>query len=70
MRCASFIFENRFDTYYFRQQTPKDILVLLPSANKEVKLSLQTKVKSKALTYSRIHKATFDSLFNEIKEVQ
>jgi integrase len=68
MQYASFIFKNRFDTYYFRQRTPIDILILLPSAKKEVKISLKTKEKSKALILARLQKSTFDSLFKEIRD--
>ena len=68
MQYASFIFKNRFDTYYFRQRTPTDILLLLPSAKKEVKISLKTKEKSKALILARLQKSTFDSLFKEIRD--
>lgn len=64
----SFIFKNRLNTYYFRQKTPKKILQQLPSAKKEVKISLKTKEKSKALVLARLHKTSFDMLFREITE--
>ena len=67
MQAPSFIFKNRFNTYYFRQRTPSDILKLLPSAKKEVKISLKTRDKTKALVLARQHKAKFDSLFQEIR---
>lgn len=64
----SFIYKNRYHTYYFRQKTPKNILQQLPSAKKEVKISLKTKEKSKALALARLHKTSFDMLFREITE--
>jgi integrase len=68
MQIPSFIFKNRFDTYYFRQRTPKDILDHLPNAKNEVKFSLKNKDKSTALVLARCHKAKFDAFFEWIRD--
>ena len=41
----------------------------MPSAKKEVKISLKTKEKTKALVLARQHKAKFDALFEVLREV-
>ena len=58
---------NRFHTFYFRQRTPLDILKAIPSAKKEVKISLRTKCRATAITQARQHKVMFDLLFLKIR---
>lgn len=69
MKTFSYIFQNRFNTFYFRQKTPKEVLFLLPRAKKEVKISLKTKEKASAFVLARQHKVAFDGLFSALKEV-
>ncbi len=68
MQHNNFIFLNRFHTYYFRQRTPFDILNVIPSAKKEIKISLRTKCRATAITDARQHKVMFDLLFTQIRE--
>lgn len=70
MSNTQFIFKNRFNTYYFRQRTPNYIIEQLPSAKKEVKISLHTKYRDKALIRAREHKVKFDALFMAIRNRQ
>jgi integrase len=67
MPYPSYIHQNRFQTFYFRQRTPADIYNLLPSIRKEVKLSLQTKNKKQALKKARHIKVAFDAFFDQIR---
>ncbi|WP_193331511.1 site-specific integrase [Pseudoalteromonas ulvae] len=41
----------------------------MPSAKKEVKISLKTKEKSRALVLARQHKVKFDALFEALREI-
>jgi integrase len=68
MQHNNFIFLNRFHTFYFRQRTPLDILNAIPSAKKEIKISLRTKYRATAITDARQHKVMFDLLFIQIRE--
>lgn len=68
MISKQFIYANRFNTFYFRQRTPFDILNAIPCAKKEIKISLQTKCRTKAIEAARHHKVMFDLLFGEIRE--
>jgi integrase len=68
MQNNTFIFLNRFHTFYFRQRTPLYILNAIPQAKKEVKISLRTKCRATAIKDARQHKVLFDLLFTQIRE--
>lgn len=68
MTTNNFLYLNRFHTFYFRQRTPLDILSVIPSAKKELKISLKTKCRTTAMIAAREHKVMFDCLFTEIRE--
>ncbi|MFZ3421326.1 tyrosine-type recombinase/integrase [Vibrio harveyi] len=68
MTTQTFITTNRFNTFYFRQKTPKDILHALPCAKKEIRFSLNTKTRQKALIQARQHKVMLDLLFSQIRD--
>lgn len=68
MNKNNFLSLNRFHTFYFRQRTPFDILEQIPSAKKEIKISLQTKCRSTAMKAAREHKVMFDCLFAELRD--
>ncbi|WP_083734885.1 DUF6538 domain-containing protein [Vibrio gazogenes] len=68
MTTNNFLYLNRFHTFYFRQRTPLDILSVIPSAKKELKISLKTKCRASAMIAAREHKVMFDCLFTEIRE--
>lgn len=68
MTTNNFLYLNRFHTFYFRQRTPLDILNVIPSAKKELKISLKTKCRATAMIAAREYKVMFDCLFTEIRE--
>lgn len=65
---SNFLVKNQFHTYYFRIRTPTFIINLLPLAKKEVKISLNTKYRTKALILAREHKVIFDAFFLKIRD--
>ena len=70
MQKLNYLQLGRYQTFYFRQRTPLDIITLIPRAKKEVKISLHTKCKADALVKAREHKVMFDLLFTQIRERQ
>ncbi|MDO6476390.1 site-specific integrase [Alteromonas sp. 1_MG-2023] len=69
MTTPSYLLQNNFNIYYFRQRTPSDITVILPSVKKEIKLSLNTKDKKIALQKVREVKFWQEEFFKIIREL-
>lgn len=67
----NFLIKNQFGIFYFRLKIPQYIAILIPNLKTEIKISLKTKDKSKALKIARHQKVMFDFLFDDlIKSVE